>query len=248
MIKICAEIIGTTVLVLLGNGVAANVILTKKNNNDDKNKGWLTIAIGWSLAVFIGVIISAPYSGAHLNPCVTISLALTGKFSWYLVPFYIISQLIGSILGSILVWILYKDYFSFTKNKKDKLSIFVTIPTVKNFYSNFFSEILSTFIFIFASLFISSKEMFFKEEDYPIVELGVLEYIPTSLLILGIIISLGGITGPAINPTRDLGPRIVHSIFPISGKGDSNWDYAIVPILGPIIGSIIAAKLYLFLS
>ncbi|WP_185873438.1 MIP/aquaporin family protein [Blattabacterium cuenoti] len=248
MTKICAEIIGTTILVLLGNGVTANVLLAKKNNDNDKNKGWLIIAIGWSLAVFTGVTVSAPYSGAHLNPCVTISLALVGKFNWILVPFYILSQLIGSILGSTIVYIFYKDYFLLTKSEKDKLSVFVTIPNIKNFFSNLFSEILSTFIFIFTSLFISSSREILNNDDYEVVELGALEYLPTSLLILVIIISLGGITGPAINPARDLGPRIVHSILFIPGKGSSNWDYAIIPIIGPIIGSIMAAKLYLFLS
>lgn len=246
MTKIYAEIIGTTILVLLGNGIVANVILPKTKGNSKENT-WLTITIGWSLAVFMGVIVAAPYSGAHLNPCVTISFAMIGKFDWNLVPGYIISQLIGSMLGSFIVWLLYKDHFIETDNKIDKLSVFVTTPSKKNLFSNLFSEILSTFVFIFISLFITTKGSFlFNGKEYPI-GLGSVGFFPFSFLILGVVLSLGGITGPALNPTRDLGPRIIHSIIPIPGKGDSNWNYAIVPIIGPIIGSIIAVIFYLFL-
>ncbi|WP_185877507.1 MIP/aquaporin family protein [Blattabacterium cuenoti] len=249
MKAIYAEIIGTTILVLLGNGVVANVVLSKTKGNE-KNGEWLTITIGWALAVFMGIVVSAPYSGAHLNPCVTISYAIIGKITWNLVPFYILSQLIGSMLGSFIVWILYKDYFLNTKSEKDKLSVFVTIPAIKNLFSNFFSEVLSTFVFIFISLFLTSEgSIFLREEKKIPVGLGALGYLPSSLLILGIILSLGGATGPAINPTRDLGPRIIHSIIPISGgKGNSDWGYAFVPIIGPIIGCIMASILYLFLT
>ncbi|AFJ90627.1 MIP/aquaporin family protein [Blattabacterium sp. (Blaberus giganteus)] len=249
MTKICAEIIGTMILVFLGNGVVANVILSKtKGHSKNIDIGWLTIAIGWALAVFMGVTVSAPYSGAHLNPCVTISFAMIGKFSWEMVPFYIFSQFIGAMLGSLFVWFLYKDHFFETQEKQDKLSVFVTIPSIKNLFSNFLSEVLATFIFIFIFLYLSTEgTLLFKEEKYPI-GLGSLGALPSALVVLGIILSLGGSTGAAINPVRDLGPRIIYSIIPIPGKGKSNWDYALIPILGPIVGSIIAATLYLFLS
>ncbi|WP_185869764.1 MIP/aquaporin family protein [Blattabacterium cuenoti] len=247
MTKICAEIIGTMILIFLGNGVVANVILSKTKGYN-KNGEWLTIAIGWSLAVFMGVLVSAPYSGAHLNPCVTIGFAIIGKFNWNMVPFYIFSQLIGAMFGSLLVWFLYKDHFFETKEGQDKLSVFVTIPSINNFFMNFFSEVLATFIFIFISLYLTTEgSLFFKENKY-IIGLGSLGALPSALVVLGVILSLGGSTGAAINPARDLGPRIIYSIIPIPGKVKSNWDYAIIPIIGPIVGSIIAAILYLFLS
>ncbi|WP_185866168.1 MIP/aquaporin family protein [Blattabacterium cuenoti] len=247
MTKICAEIIGTMILVFLGNGVVANVILSKTKGYN-RNGEWLTIAIGWSLAVFMGIIVSAPYSGAHLNPCVTISFAIVGKFNWGMVPFYILSQFIGAMLGSLLVWILYKDHFVETKNEQDKLSVFVTIPSMKNLFFNFLNEVLATFIFIFISLYLTVEgTLFFKENKYPI-GLGSLGALLPALVVLGIVLSLGGNTGAGINPARDLGPRIIYSIIPIPEKGKSNWDYAFVPVLGPILGSVIAAISYLFLS
>ncbi|WP_185864611.1 MIP/aquaporin family protein [Blattabacterium cuenoti] len=249
MTKICAEIIGTTILVFLGNGVVANVLLTKTKGCNNNGIGWITIAIGWSLAVFIGIIVSSPYSGAHLNPCVTIGLAIIGKFKWNLVPCYIISQLIGSMLGSFFVWILYKDHFNVTKNDGNKLlAIFATIPSIKNLFFNFLSEVLATFIFIFTSLHLTTKgSLIFNGEKY-LIGLGSIGALPSSMLVLGVILSLGGVTGAALNPARDLGPRIVYSIIPIPGKEKkSNWDYAFIPIFGPIVGSIIAAFLYLFL-
>ncbi|WP_185869195.1 MIP/aquaporin family protein [Blattabacterium cuenoti] len=247
MTKIYGEIIGTMILVLLGNGVVANVILSKTKGHS-RNVEWLTITIGWSLAVFMGIIVSAPYSGAHLNPCVTISFAIIGKFNWNMVPFYIIAQLIGAMLGSLFVWFLYKDHFVKTEKEQDKLSVFVTVPSIKNLFSNFLSEVLSTFIFIFISLYLTVEgTLFLKENKYPI-GLGSLGALLPSLVLLGVVLSLGGNTGSAINPARDLGPRIIYSIIPIPGKGKSNWDYAFVPVLGPILGCLIASTLYLFLS
>jgi len=248
MTEICAEIIGTTILIFLGNGVVANVLLkkTKGSINNNSNIGWLIIAIGWSLAVFMGIIVSSPYSGAHLNPCVTIGFAIIGKFKWNLVPFYIISQLIGSMLGSLLVWVLYKDHFNNTKNEENKLlAIFATVPSIRNLFFNFLSEVLATFVFIFISLYLTTEGVLFFKGEKCIIGLGSLGAFPSSLLVLGIILSLGGATGAAINPVRDLGPRIIYSIIPITGKGKSDWNYAFIPIFGPIIGSIMAAYLYL---
>ncbi|AWU44407.1 MIP/aquaporin family protein [Blattabacterium punctulatus] len=236
MTKIYAEIIGTMILVFLGNGVVANVLLSKTKGNGG---GWLTITVGWALAVFIGILVSYPYSGGHLNPSVTIGFAITGKLNWNLVPFYIFAQFIGAMLGALLVWIFYKDHFLETKKEQDKLSVFSTGPTIKNFFSNFLSEVLATFIFMLVNCYLTKK--------YPIVGLGILGAFLSSLVVLGIGLSLGGTTGCAINPARDLGPRIIYSIIPIPGKGKSNWDYAFVPVLGPIVGSSGAAALYLLL-
>ncbi|AER40500.1 MAG: aquaporin family protein [Flavobacteriales bacterium] len=239
MIKFYAEIIGTMILVFLGNGVGANVLLSKTKGH--KDGGWLTITIGWALAVFMGIIVSFPYSGAHLNPSVTIGLAIVGKFNWGLVPFYILSQFIGSMLGALLVWILYKDHFLITENEKYKLSVFATCPSIRNFTSNFLSEVLATFIFMFLNFNLTEGSIFFHEKKYSIA-------FPLSLIVLGIGLSLGGTTGYAINPARDLGPRIIYSLIKIPGKGKSNWDYAWIPVLGPVIGSSIASILYLLFS
>ncbi|WP_185863406.1 MIP/aquaporin family protein [Blattabacterium cuenoti] len=247
MTKIYAEIIGTMILVFLGNGVVANVILSKTKGHS-KSGEWLIITIGWALAVFMGIIVSAPYSGGHLNPCVTISFAIIGKFSWKMVPFYILSQFIGAMLGSFFVWLLYKDHFFETQGKEEKLSVFVTVPSIKNLFSNFISEVFTTFIFIFISLYLSIEgTLFIKEEKYPI-GLGALGALPSALVVFGIVLSLGGVTGAALNPARDLGPRIIYSILPIPEKGKSNWDYALIPVFGPIVGCVLAATLYLFLS
>ncbi len=250
MKQIYAEFLGTTILVFLGNSVVANVLLSKtkcSNKNNDTSIGWLTISFGWALAVFMGVLVAYPYSGAHLNPCVTISYAMIGKIPWNIVPFYITSQFLGSMLGSIMVWLLYKDYFHETDSKQIKLSIFSTSPSIKNKLHNFFSEVLSTFTFIFISLYVTIEGVIhFQEIEYTI-GLGTLGALPSSLIILGVILSLGGSTGPAINPARDLGPRIIHSILPIHGKGSSDWDYSWIPVLGPLTGSILATSLYIFL-
>ncbi|WP_185882050.1 MIP/aquaporin family protein [Blattabacterium cuenoti] len=244
MTKISAEIIGTMILVFLGNGVVANVLLSKTKGHGDG--GWVTITMGWALAVFMGILVSAPYSGGHLNPSVTIGFAIIGKLKWNLVPVYIASQLIGAMLGSLLVWILYKDHFSETKNEQDKLSVFTTSPSIRNLYYNLLSEILATFIFMFVTFYLAEESIFFHQKKYPIAGLGYLGAFPSAIIILGIGLSLGGTTGYAINPARDLGPRIIYSIIPISGgKKNSNWDYAFVPVLGPIIGSVMAAVLYL---
>ncbi|WP_185878594.1 MIP/aquaporin family protein [Blattabacterium cuenoti] len=244
MTKISAEIIGTMILVFLGNGVVANVLLSKTKGHGDG--GWLTITIGWALAVFMGILVSAPYSGGHLNPSVTIGLAIIGKFKWNLVPIYIFSQFIGAMLGSLLVWIFYKDHFSETKNEQDKLSVFTTSPSIKNLYSNLLSEILATFIFMFVIFYLTEESIFFHQKKYSLVGLGYFLAFPSALIILGIGLSLGGTTGYAINPARDLGSRIVYSIIFLSGgKAKSNWDYAFIPIIGPILGSVMAAALYL---
>jgi glycerol uptake facilitator protein len=243
MTDFTAEFIGTMVLILLGNGVVANVVLhgTKGNNG-----GWIVITTGWALAVFTAVVIAGPYSGAHINPAVTIGLAIAGKFAWSLVPLFVGAQLLGAMAGSLLVWMMYKKHFDATKDSLLQLAAFSTGPAIRDKVSNIFSEIVGTFILIFVIFYVTNP-VIPGEQETPI-GLGSLGAVPVTLLVFAIGLSLGGTTGYAINPARDLGPRIVHSIVPIKNKCKSDWSYAWIPILGPIIGAAVAAVLYLILS
>ena len=234
-----AEFIGTTILILLGNGVVANVVL---NHTKGNNSGWMVITTAWALAVFVGVVVAGPHSGAHLNPAVTVALAIANVFEWTKVPYYILSQLGGAILGSFLVWIFYKDHFDATEDKGLKAAPFATSPAIANKASNIFSEIMGTFVLIFVIFYITGGEI--GEEKTP-VGLGSVGALPVAFLVWVIGLSLGGTTGYAINPARDLGPRIVHAIIPMKGKGDSNWGYAWIPVIGPLIGATLAALLHL---
>ena len=231
MTILVAEILGTMMLILLGNGVVANVVLKDTKGN---NSGWIVITTGWALAVFVGVIIAGPYSGAHLNPAVTIGLATAGKLSWSLVPEYIAGEMIGAMLGAFLVWIFYKDHFKITENEAGKLACFSTGPAIKNTLSNLISEIIGTFVLIFVIFHLAGPSINLGIDAGAHIGLGSLGALPVALLVWVIGLSLGGTTGYAINPARDLGPRIMHSILPIKGKSD--WGYAWIPIVGPIIG------------
>jgi glycerol uptake facilitator protein len=237
-----AEFIGTMFIILLGNGVVANVILTQTKGNGG---GWMVITTGWAMAVYAGVVIAAPYSGAHLNPAVTIALALVGKFSWVKVPLYILAQLSGSMLGATLVWLIYKDHFKVSEDKATKLAVFSTGPAIKNITTNLTSEIIGTFVLIFVIFHFTDVQI---GPGKTLVGMGSLGAIPVTFLVWAIGLSLGGTTGYAINPARDLGPRIMHFILPIPDKGSSNWGYALVPIVGPIVGAGIAALFYLKLT
>jgi glycerol uptake facilitator protein len=237
-----AEFIGTAIMILLGGGVVANVVLKETKGN---NSGWMVITTAWALAVFIGVVIAGPYSGAHLNPCVSIGLAIAGNFEWAKVPGYALAQLGGAMTGAFFVWALYKDHFDATEDTGLKAAPFATSPAITNKTSNLISEIIGTFVLIFAIFYITGAE--FGAEKTPI-GLGSVGALPVAFLVWVIGLSLGGTTGYAINPARDLGPRIMHSILPIKGKGSSNWAYAWVPIIGPIIGATLAALLHLFLK
>jgi glycerol uptake facilitator protein len=239
-----AEFIGTAILVLLGNGVVANVVLKGTKGN---NSGWIVITTAWALAVFMGVVIAGPYSGAHLNPAVTIGLAIIGKFSWANVPLYIIAQLAGAMLGSLLVWLMYKDHFDATDDKGLKAAPFATSPAIRNLKSNLLSEVIGTFVLIFVIFYFTNADMGITDNKTPI-GLGSLGAIPVAFLVWAIGLSLGGTTGYAINPVRDLGPRIIHAIIPMKGKGSNDWSYAWVPIIGPILGATLAALLYLLLN
>ncbi|MDG3584047.1 MIP/aquaporin family protein [Galbibacter pacificus] len=238
-----AEIIGTFMLILLGNGVVANVILNKTKGH---GSGWIVITTGWALAVFIGVVIASPYSGAHLNPAVTIGLAVAGKFSWALVPVYITAQLIGAILGSFTVWLMYKNHYDETEDPATKLATFCTSPAIQNTFSNMLSEVIGTFVLIFAIFYFTDPTM--GDHAQTPIGMGSLGAVPVAFLVWVIGLSLGGTTGYAINPARDLGPRIVHFIIPVDRKGSSNWHYAWIPIVGPITGAVLAAILFLLLK
>jgi glycerol uptake facilitator protein len=228
MSAFAGELIGTALLVLLGDGVVANVLL---KNTKGHGAGWIVITFGWGMAVFVGVLVAATASGAHLNPEVSIGLALAGKFDWSRVPAYILAQMLGACAGAFLVWLQYRAHFEMTEDRGAKLAVFCTGPAIRSTRLNVFSEILGTFVLVFAALHISS----------PTGGLGSLDALPIGLVVLAIGLSLGGTTGYAINPARDLGPRIMHALLPITGKRDSDWGYAWIPVVGPVIGAVLAA-------
>ena len=238
MSEFTAELIGTMLLILLGNGVVANVVLKGTKGHSG---GWMVITTGWALAVYVGVVFAGPYSGAHLNPAVTLGLAIVGKFSWSKVLLYMVAQLIGSFLGSFLVWIIYRDHFNATENPDDQIAVFCTGPAIHNKLFNLLSEIVGTFVLVFVIFYFTNAEITVQKTP---IGLGSLGAIPVTFLVWAIGLSLGGTTGYAINPARDFGPRIMHFILPIKGKGSSNWKYAWIPIFGPFIGAGLAALLF----
>jgi len=224
------EFIGTAILILFGAGVCANVNLKKTFGN---KSGWVVIAFGWGFAVFVAAFISSPYSGGHLNPAVTIGLAIAGTFKGSVVG-YIVAQMLGAILGATIVYLMYKPHFDEEPDPGAKLGVFSTGPAIKNWFSNFFSEVVGTFMLVFGIIYAVGAE--------------IAGPLPVAILIVAIGMSLGGTTGYAINPARDLGPRIAHALLPIKGKGSSNWGYAWLPVVAPICGGILAALLYLALN
>lgn len=231
MTAFLGEFIGTALLIILGDGVVANVVLNKTKGN---NSGWIVITFGWAIAVFVAVFVSAAASGAHLNPAVTIGLAYAGKFSWALVSTYILAQLLGAMVGALIVWITYSQHFNATEDAGSKLAVFSTGPAIRNSLSNLITEAVGTFVLVFGVLHLIA----------PTNSLGSLDALPVALLVLGIGLSLGGPTGYAINPARDLGPRIIHAILPLKNKGTSDWSYSWIPILGPILGGLLAAFVF----
>jgi len=229
------EMIGTALLILLGDGVVANVVL---KNTKGSNSGWIVITFGWAMAVFVGVFSVAAVSGAHLNPAVTVALAAAGKFSWANVPTCLIAQMLGGALGALLVWLQYKSHFAITDDRNLKLAVFCTAPQVRSPSSNFLSEAIGTFVLVFGVFSIAE----------PKVGLGAVNALPVSLLVLAIGLSLGGTTGYAINPARDLAPRLMHFILPIPNKRDSDWSYAWIPVVAPIVGGLLAAYVFTALN
>jgi glycerol uptake facilitator protein len=235
MTPFVGELTGTALMMLLGNGVVANVVLARTKGHGG---GTIVITFGWAMAVFAAVSTVGTFSGAHLNPAITLALALTGKFQWNLVPSYIAAQFLGACLGAFLVWLVYRPHFGATENRDDKLAVFCTSPGIRAPLDNLLSEIVGTFVLVFVVLFLAAASF----------GLGALDALPVSLLVLAIGVSLGGPTGYAINPARDLGPRLMHALLPIpAGKRDSDWTYAWIPVLGPLLGAALAASLYLLL-
>lgn len=233
--KCLFEFIGTAILILLGDGVVASNIL---KGSKGYNGGWIVITMAWGFAVMCGVFIAGPYSGAHLNPAVSIGLALAGAFPWTYVPGYIVAQLLGGFAGAVLVYLFYKDHYDATDDPDTKLATFCTMPAIMDKPRNFFCEIVGTFLLVFVILMLAVHE------NTPEVGMGSLGAFPVTCLIMAIGMSLGGTTGYAINPARDLPPRVAHYLLPIKGKGSSGWGYSWVPVLGPIAGAGIAACIY----
>ena len=230
-----AEFFGTTMILVFGGGVVANVVLNKTKGS---NSGWIVITFGWAVGVFTGVLIAAPVSGAHLNPAVTLALVLAHKFSATLMPLYITAQMLGAMFGAGLVWLAYKKHFDATDNADYKLAVFSTIPNIRSYWYNVITEVIGTYVLVLAVLYMAEPE----------VGLGSLNALPVAIVVLGIGLSLGGPTGYAINPARDLGPRIMHFILPIHGKRDSDWKYSWVPVLGPMLGATLAAFMFTLFS
>ncbi|MGJ8592779.1 MAG: MIP/aquaporin family protein [Aquaticitalea sp.] len=242
MTPFIAEIIGTAVLILLGGGVVANVVLNKTIGN---NSGWIVITTGWALAVYVAVVITGPYSGAHINPAVSIGLAVAGKFPWEEVPLYVLAQMIGAMLGSTTVWLMYKSHFDVTEDADTKKAVFCTAPAIRNTFTNFFSEAIGTFLLIFTILYFTDASI---NDTETVIGLGSLGALPVAFLVWSIGLSLGGTTGYAINPARDLGPRIMHAILPIKNKANSDWGYSWIPVLAPVVGASLASFLMMALS
>ena len=250
-----AEFLGTLILVLVGNGVCANASLAETKGNNGPN--WLQINVGWALAVFVGVLCSSEASGAHLNPAVSVGLSVAGEFSWSDVGPYVAAQMFGAFFGGILVYLFYIQHFPVTTDADAKLGSFSTGPAIRGLGHNLFSEAVGTFVLVFAVLMTagatlsmgeSSSANASDESDAAIehkIGLGAVGALPVALVVFAVGIGLGGTSGYAINPARDLGPRIAHAILPIPGKRDSDWEYAWVPVVGPVLGGIVAALIYL---
>lgn len=235
-----AEFIGTALLVLFGNGVVANVVLARTKGNSG---GWIVITAGWAFGVFIGAFCAAPFSGAHLNPAITIAMAAAGKLAANKVAGYLLAQMLGGIIGGTLVFLFYREHFKASDNADGKLACFCTAPNIRNLPQSFFCEVLGTFVLILPIFLITDPTVKLPASvggvEAPI-GLGTLGLIPVALVVFGIGLSLGGTTGYAINPARDLGPRLAHFFLPVPGKRDSDWGYAWVPVIGPIVGALLA--------
>jgi glycerol uptake facilitator protein len=233
-VQYLGEFVGTLILILLGDGVVAAVLL---RNSKAEHSGWIVITLGWGMAVAIAVYAVAAASGAHINPAVTVGLASVGIFPWAQVPGYIIAQLLGAFVGAVLVWLTYYDHWKETDDPTLKLGVFSTIPQIRNTVPNFITEVIGTAMLLFGVLAILGATA-------PFAQAGIIVPLLIGFLVLSIGLSLGGPTGYAINPARDFGPRLAHAVLPIPGKGDSDWSYSWIPIVAPLVGGIIGAVLY----
>jgi glycerol uptake facilitator protein len=244
MQTLLAEAVGTMLLVLLGDGVVANVVL---NRTKGHNSGWIVITVGWGVAVTIAVYAVGGISGAHLNPAVTIGMAAIGSFGWADVPGYIVSQMVGGFVGAALVWVTYAPHWQATTDPGAKLAVFATGPAIRNTPANLIGEIVGTAVLLFGILAIAANAQTLSrpgDVDLSLVFSRGLQPLLVGVLVLGIGLSLGGPTGYAINPARDLAPRVAHAVLPIAGKGSSDWEYAWIPVVGPIVGGSLGAALY----
>ncbi len=240
MTEFMAEFVGTMILVLLGDGVCANVCL---KGTKGQNSGWIVITMGWGLAVFTGVVVCQAVSGAHLNPAVTVGLAAAGAFPTEKMAAFISGQMLGGAMGAFLVWVFYKDHFDISEEAATILGVFATGPEIRKPVSNIISEVIGTFVLILAVLTIAGPKVTSGGADIK-VGMGSLGALPVAFVVVSIGLSLGGTTGYAINPARDFGPRVIHSLVPIKHKGDSDWGYSWIPIVGPILGALLAALIY----
>lgn len=243
-----AEVIGTMILIILGDGVVANVSLARSKG---KNGGWIVVTTGWALGVAMAIYAVGRISGAHINPAVTLGLASVGSFPWAQVPGYIVAQLLGGFLGGLIVWLAYLPHWEQTDDQATKIGIFCTAPAIRKKGQNFLTELIGTFMLLFVLLAIGANAQEATsagEIDLTVVFSGWLQPLLVGALVWALGLSLGGPTGYAINPARDLGPRLAHWILPIAGKGHSDWDYSWVPILGPIVGGILGAIAYTFIG
>ena len=248
MQSLLAELVGTMFLVLLGDGVVANVV---RNRTKGHNGGWIVITVGWGVAVAMAVYAVGRISGAHLNPAVTIGLAAIGSFNWAEVPGYIAAQMVGGFIGAVLVWLMYLPHWQATDDPGAKLAVFATGPAIRNPVSNALGEVLATAALLFGILAIAANAQTLSrpgDVDLSFVFSRGLQPLLVGVLVLGIGLSLGGPTGYALNPARDLAPRVAHAILPIPGKGSSDWEYAWIPVVAPIVGGIAGAGLYFLIG
>lgn len=239
------EFLGTFILILLGNGVVANVNLDKTYSN---GAGWIVITAGWGMAVFVAVLATADLSGAHLNPAVTLGLAFSGLFEWAKVAPFILAQILGAMLGASVVYLYFKNHFDATKTPGAKKACFCTAPAIRNYSNNLFSEIVGTFVLVLAVLLIALPQLEYENLGSTKVGMGALGALPVALVVFSIGMSLGGTTGYAINPARDFGPRIIHSLLPLKNKDNTDWKYAWIPFFGPIAGAGLASLVYLLIN
>lgn len=240
--ELFAEFIGTFLLILLGNGVVANVVLKDTKGH---NSGWIVISLGWGLGVFVGVTVAGPVSGAHINPAVSLGLAAAGNFAWSKVIPFILAQMAGAAAGAGTVWLFYRHHFNRTEDPGTQLACFSTAPAIRKPVNNLISEIIGTFVLIFVILYIADPSIALADGEEVKMGLGTLGALPVALLVTAIGLSLGGTTGYAINPARDLGPRIMHTFLPMNHKGSSDWSYSWTPVIGPCLGALVAAGFYL---
>jgi glycerol uptake facilitator protein len=237
------EFIGTMILIILGDGVVAGVLL---RNSKAENSGWIVITFGWAMAVAVAVYSVGQFSGAHINPAVTIAFAVTNQFEWALVPGYIIAQFLGAFVGGVIVWLAYLAHWPETEDEGLKLGVFCTAPAIYNTPANVITEIVGTFVLVFGVSGFIANAGAVPGDAAAVIGSGINPLL-VGLLVLGIGLSLGGPTGYAINPARDLGPRIAHAVLPIAGKGGNDWGYAWIPVVAPIIGGILGAATWVIL-